>query len=109
MATKKAAAPIAHVLSDQERLAEIIKRLSRAQGQLGGIIKMLETGRSCDEVITQIAAVGKAIEPQGMHTRGSFRCRCGFGSTSTPLPDIGLMSAMLMSATLTIELESVRV
>ena len=62
MATKKAAAPIAHVLSDQERLAEIIKRLSRAQGQLGGIIKMLETGRSCDEVITQIAAVGKAID-----------------------------------------------
>jgi DNA-binding FrmR family transcriptional regulator len=50
------------VLSDQERLAEIIKRLSRAQGQLGGIIKMLETGRSCDEVITQIAAVGKAID-----------------------------------------------
>ena len=62
MATKKAAAPIAHVLSDQERLAEIIKRLSRAQGQLGGIIKMLGTGRSCDEVITQIAAVGKAID-----------------------------------------------
>ena len=62
MATKKAAAPIAHVLSEQERLAEIIKRLSRAQGQLGGIIKMLETGRSCDEVITQIAAVGKAID-----------------------------------------------
>ncbi len=62
MATKKAAAPIAHVLSDQERLAEIIKRLSRAQGQLGGIIKMLETGRSCDEVVTQIAAVGKAID-----------------------------------------------
>jgi len=62
VATKKAAAPIAHVLSDQERLAEIIKRLSRAQGQLGGIIKMLETGRSCDEVITQIAAVGKAID-----------------------------------------------
>ena len=62
MATKKAAAPIAHVLSDQERLAEIIKRLSRAQGHLGGIIKMLETGRSCDEVITQIAAVGKAID-----------------------------------------------
>ncbi|MDA3023084.1 MAG: metal-sensitive transcriptional regulator [Actinomycetota bacterium] len=62
VATKKAAGPIAHVLSDQERLEEIIKRLSRAQGQLGGIIKMLETGRSCDEVITQIAAVGKAID-----------------------------------------------
>ncbi len=59
---KKATAPIAHVLADPVRLKEIIKRLNRAQGQLGGIVKMLETGRNCDEVITQIAAVGKAID-----------------------------------------------
>ncbi|CAB4708530.1 unannotated protein [freshwater metagenome] len=59
---KKVTAPIAHVLADQVRLDEIIKRLNRAQGQLGGIVKMLETGRNCDEVITQIAAVGKAID-----------------------------------------------
>ena len=62
VAGKKGAAPIAHVLSDQARLDEIVKRLNRAQGQLGGIVKMLQTGRSCDEVITQIAAVGKAID-----------------------------------------------
>ena len=59
---KKVTAPIAHVLADQVRLDEIIKRLNRAQGQLGGIVKMLETGRNCDEVIAQIAAVGKAID-----------------------------------------------
>ena len=59
---KKVTAPIAHVLADQVRLDEIIKRLNRAQGQLGGIVKMLETGRNCDEVIIQIAAVGKAID-----------------------------------------------
>lgn len=62
VAMKKRPAPIAHVLSDQERLAEITKRLSRAQGQLGGIVKMLEGGRSCEEVITQISAVSKAID-----------------------------------------------
>lgn len=62
VADKKVVAPIAHVLSDKQRLEEIIKRLNRAQGQLGGIVKMLETGRSCDEVITQISAVGKAID-----------------------------------------------
>jgi hypothetical protein len=59
---KKATAPIAHVLADPVRLDEIIKRLNRAQGQLGGIVKMLETGRNCDEVITQIAAVGSLKE-----------------------------------------------
>ena len=35
---KKVTAPIAHVLADQVRLDEIIKRLNRAQGQLGGIV-----------------------------------------------------------------------
>ncbi|PHX61018.1 MAG: cytoplasmic protein [Actinobacteria bacterium] len=62
VADKKVVAPIAHVLSDKQRLEEIIRRLNRAQGQLGGIVKMLEAGRSCGEVITQISAVGKAID-----------------------------------------------
>ena len=54
--------PISHVLADQTRLAEIIKRLNRAQGQIGGIVRMLEAGRSCDEIVNQIAAVSKAID-----------------------------------------------
>lgn len=37
------------------------KRLARAQGQLGGIIKMLEDGRDCTDVLTQLAAANSAI------------------------------------------------
>jgi DNA-binding FrmR family transcriptional regulator len=37
------------------------KRLARAQGQLGGIIKMLEEGRQCTDVLTQMAAAQSAI------------------------------------------------
>ena len=37
------------------------KRLARAQGQLGGIIKMLEEGRECTDVLTQLAAANSAI------------------------------------------------
>ena len=37
------------------------KRLARAQGQLGGIIKMLEDGRDCTDVLTQLAAANAAI------------------------------------------------
>lgn len=36
-------------------------RLARAQGQLGGIIKMLEEGRECTDVLTQLAAANSAI------------------------------------------------
>jgi DNA-binding FrmR family transcriptional regulator len=38
MATKK----IAHVLSDEEQVVAITKRIKRAQGQLGAVARMLE-------------------------------------------------------------------
>ena len=41
MATKK----IAHVLSDEEQIQAISKRIKRAQGQLGAVARMLEEGR----------------------------------------------------------------
>jgi DNA-binding FrmR family transcriptional regulator len=57
MATKKAS----HVLSDQEQIAAISKRIKRAQGQLGAVARMLEEGRSCDEIVIQMSAVSKAV------------------------------------------------
>ena len=56
-----AAKNIAHVLSDEEQLIAIAKRIKRAQGQLGAVARMLEEGRSCEEVVHQMAAVGKAV------------------------------------------------
>jgi DNA-binding FrmR family transcriptional regulator len=57
MAAKKAT----HVLSDQEQIDAISKRVKRAQGQLGAVARMLEEGRSCDEIVIQMSAVSKAI------------------------------------------------
>ena len=57
MATKKAT----HVLSDQEQIDAISRRVKRAQGQLGAVARMLEEGRSCDEIVIQMSAVSKAI------------------------------------------------
>jgi DNA-binding FrmR family transcriptional regulator len=50
-----------HTLQDQEQLTAIAKRMKRAHGQMGAVIRMLEDGRSCEEIVTQMAAVGKAI------------------------------------------------
>lgn len=50
-----------HVLQDADQVASIVKRIKRAQGQLGAVARMIEEGRSCDEVITQISAATKAI------------------------------------------------
>jgi DNA-binding FrmR family transcriptional regulator len=48
-------------LDDHEQLAAISKRLKRAHGQLGAVVRMLDEGSSCEEIITQMAAVSKAV------------------------------------------------
>ena len=50
---------------DPTEMTAVINRIKRAQGQLGGVVRMLEEGRSCDEVVTQLAAVAKAIDRAG--------------------------------------------
>ena len=50
-----------HILQDQVQLNAIAKRVKRAHGQMGAVIRMLEDDRSCEEIVTQMAAVGKAI------------------------------------------------
>jgi DNA-binding FrmR family transcriptional regulator len=44
---------------------EVIKRLRRAEGQLGGVIRMLEEGRDCQDVVNQLAAVSRAVDKAG--------------------------------------------
>lgn len=50
---------------DAEAIKEITHRLRRAQGQLGGVISMLEDGRSCQDIVNQLAAVSKAVDRAG--------------------------------------------
>ena len=40
----------------------LLIRLRRAQGQIGGILKMIEDGRDCQDVVTQLAAVSRALD-----------------------------------------------
>lgn len=51
-----------------DEMASVVRRLKRAQGQLGGIIKMIEEGRECSDIVTQIAAVSKAVDRAGFTT-----------------------------------------
>jgi DNA-binding FrmR family transcriptional regulator len=48
-----------------EELEEVLKRLRRAQGQIGGVIRMIEEGRDCADVLTQLAAASRAIDRAG--------------------------------------------
>lgn len=46
-------------------MTAVLNRLRRAQGQLGGIISMIEQGRGCKDVVTQLAAASRALDRAG--------------------------------------------
>jgi DNA-binding FrmR family transcriptional regulator len=47
--------------SDDAAVSAARNRLRRASGQLTAVIRMLDEGKSCDQVVTQLAAVNKAV------------------------------------------------
>ena len=53
---------------DPEQMTTVVKRLKRAQGQIGGIIRMIEDGRNCDDIVMQLAAVSKEDDRAGFTT-----------------------------------------
>jgi DNA-binding FrmR family transcriptional regulator len=50
---------------DDETRREITNRLRRARGQLDGVIAMIEAGRPCRDVVTQLSAASKAVDRAG--------------------------------------------
>lgn len=55
---------------------EVINRLRRAQGQIGGIIAMIEEGRHCGDIVTQLAAASRAIDRAGFKIVASGMRQC---------------------------------
>ena len=53
---------------DPQEMGAVVTRLRRAQGQIGGIIAMIESGRECEDIVTQLAAVAKAVDRAGFLT-----------------------------------------
>ena len=50
---------------DTTELTPVINRLKRATGQLTAVTRMMEEGRDCKDVVTQLAAVSKALDRAG--------------------------------------------
>lgn len=48
-----------------EELKTVVNRLRRAQGQIAGVIRMIEEGRDCEDVVTRLAAASRALDKAG--------------------------------------------
>jgi DNA-binding FrmR family transcriptional regulator len=52
-------------LENEAAVGDVVKRLRRAEGQIAGVVRMLEAGRDCEDVVTQLAAVSRALDKAG--------------------------------------------
>lgn len=50
---------------DPTEMEQVVRRLKRVQGQIGGVIRLIEQGRDCTDVVTQVAAASKALDRAG--------------------------------------------
>ncbi len=62
-------------LQGDER-AEVINRLRRVEGQIAGIVRMLEDDRECAEVVTQLSAASRALHRAGFKVISSGLQQC---------------------------------
>jgi DNA-binding FrmR family transcriptional regulator len=61
---------------DPTTMTPVINRIKRAHGQLAGVLRLLEEGRDCEEVVTQLAAVSKALDRAGFAIVASGLQQC---------------------------------
>ncbi|WP_024793599.1 metal-sensitive transcriptional regulator [Tomitella biformata] len=59
-----------------------MNRLKRAHGQLAGVIAMMDNGRSCKDVVTQLSAVSRALDKAGFAIVASGLRDCITGETA---------------------------
>ncbi len=82
---------------DPAEMTATINRLKRAQGQLAGVLRMLEEGRECADVVTQLSAVSRALDKAGFAIIATGLRQCMTDPTDqTPL-DVAKLEKLFLS------------
>ena len=64
------------VALNPDELGAVTNRLRRAEGQIGGVLRMIEQGRDCKDIITQLVAVNHALDRAGFAIIASSLKQC---------------------------------
>ncbi|UWE13809.1 metal-sensitive transcriptional regulator [Actinacidiphila bryophytorum] len=85
---------------DEDSMQSVLNRLRRAQGQLTGVIAMIEAGRDCKDVVTQLAAVSRALDRAGFKiiASGMRQCMAVADDTAPPMTEAELEKLFLALA-----------
>lgn len=69
---------------DEQVAREITNRLRRARGQIDGVIGMIEAGRPCRDVVTQLAAASRALDRAGFKIVATGLRQCLIAEGDSP-------------------------
>ncbi|WP_431682647.1 metal-sensitive transcriptional regulator [Kitasatospora sp. KL5] len=85
---------------DDDSVGAVLNRLRRAQGQLAGVIAMIEAGRDCKDVVTQLAAVSRALDRAGFKivASGMRQCMAAADGDTPPMSEAELEKLFLALA-----------
>lgn len=78
-------------------MTPVINRLRRAQGQIGGVIRLIEEGRDCKDVVTQLAAVNRALDRAGFAIVSSGMRECLSSTEGMTAEDQAAMEKLFMT------------
>jgi DNA-binding FrmR family transcriptional regulator len=67
---------------------DVVNRLRRVQGQVNGIITMIDEGRECTDIVTQLAAASRALDRAGLRIISDGLQQCAAASARGDEPPI---------------------
>ncbi len=85
------------VTLDPDDMTPVLNRLKRAQGQIGGVIRLIEEGRDCQDIVTQLAAVSRAVNRAGFAVVSSGLRECLANPESDSTADRALMEKLFLT------------
>ncbi|MGV8967555.1 MAG: metal-sensitive transcriptional regulator [Cellulomonas sp.] len=82
---------------DPNDMVKVINRLKRAQGQLAGVLKMLEEGRDCEDIVMQLSAVSKALDRAGFAIIATGMRQCLVQTDGEDTLDVAKLEKLFLS------------
>lgn len=82
---------------DPIAMTPVINRIKRARGQLDGVLRMLEEGRDCEDVVTQLAAASRALDRAGFAIVATGLQQCLTNGDDVESVDVKRMEKLFLS------------
>lgn len=84
---------------DRDEMTKVVNRLKRAQGQLAAVVRMIDEGRDCEDVVTQLSAVSRALDRAGFAiiATGMRQCLTEPADGDAPRLDVAKLEKLFLS------------